>query len=151
MSAFNEKISEALGGALSNPKTLDEQRGGFQMLIDDLSKANPNENNLLSLLTLRDLYKEGEDEDKLNAIKATAKNETEHLVRAMEILTNTKATGDEKTAQEQLQRKFGKDTKGAIGLAELLKTMEDEDEAKAILKTARGKRTRTGAFSAPSE
>jgi thioredoxin-like negative regulator of GroEL len=150
MSAFNEKISEALGGALSNPKTLDEQRGGFQMLIDDLSKANPNENNLLSLLTLRDLYKEG-DEDKLNAIKATARNETEHLVRAMEILTNDKAEGKEKEAQEQLQRKFGKDTKGAIGLAELLKTMEDEDEAKALLKTARGKRTRTGAFSAPSE
>lgn len=134
MSDFTSKISELLSYGLTDPKSLDEQKGSINLVLDDLSNPTPNENNLLSLLTLRDLSKSDDDKDIINRI---AHQETKHLISAMKILgqdiPENASTAIEKDTLV-LQRKFGKDTKGSIALAKLIKDHENKDKFDTIIR-----------------
>lgn len=142
MSDFTTKISELLAGGLTKPKSLDEEKGGINMFLDDLSVATPNENNLLSLLTVKDLVS---DEDK-EIVKKIAQEETKHLINAMKLLTEEPDDSNAGMARKKLQDKFGKDTRGAVSLAQLLKDHENKDKFDAIIRSATG-RTASGASS----
>ena len=112
-------LRNALTKGLSNPQSLKQQADVRGYFLDDHSQAQSNEPNMLTFLTMRDLFKTNDgtsDEEK--AIGATAREESKYLLTAMKILQSDDSVAENKKFKD----KFGKDLKGASDLAQVLKT-----------------------------
>ena len=108
---MSNDLRNALTSGLANPQSLKQQADVRSFFLDDHSQAPANEPNMLTFLTMRDLFK-----DDVEAIDKTAKEESKYLMTAMKIL---QSDDDE---NKNIQQKFGKDLKGANELASLLKS-----------------------------
>jgi len=116
-------LREALTRGLSDPQSLKQQADVRSFFLNDHTSAEPSEPNMLSFLTLKDLFKTSAGtslEEK--AIKKTAGEESKFLLAAMKILNPENEYTDAKdNVKAELQRKFGRDLKGANELGKLLR------------------------------
>ena len=111
---MSNDLRNALTKGLADPQSLKQQADVRSFFLDDHSQAPANEPNMLTFLTMRDLFKG--DGDSEEAIAGTAKEESKYLMTAMKILQSDNAEN------KNIQQKFGKDLKGANELASLLKS-----------------------------
>lgn len=141
-------LVKSLTGALAKPTTIEQQNRGRTFFLDEHSTAVPNEGNMLTLLTMKDLFKS--ETAATNAIDIVAKEESRYLVQAMKILSSDPnspwkdADGNDHdlTAAQaktitKMQNKFGKDLEGSKELSKLLKIeavrVEFEDSIKEFV------------------
>lgn len=110
---MSDNLVKSLNSALAAPASLEQQRTGKGFFLDEKTTPIPSEANMLTILTMKDLFK-----DKVATLDKVAKEESKYLMRAMEILTGDPAQPQIKRVQD----KFGKDVAGAAQLAQLLKT-----------------------------
>ena len=108
---MSNDLRNALTKGLADPQSLKQQADVRSFFLDDHSQAPANEPNMLTFLTMRDLFKDDNE-----AIDKTAREESKYLMTAMKIL---QSDDDE---NKNIQQKFGKDLKGANELASLLKS-----------------------------
>ena len=114
------------------PQRQDSQYARF---LDEYTPSIPNEGNLLSLLTLKQFYKD--DENVKEMLKKVANEENQYLLAAMHTLTRDPATmrnEADRQAHQKMKDKFGKDFKSMVSLSQLLKQEADEMEFKELLK-----------------
>ena len=134
-------LTKTLTGALANPNSLSQQTSGRGYFLDDHSTANPSEGNMLTLLTMRDLFKktEGgnadEEEKASRAIASVAQEESRFLLKAMQVLTaDNRGDAIAQRATQRLKDKFGKDFAGASELAKLLKAESIRNDFEEAIK-----------------
>lgn len=145
---MSDNLVKSLSSALAAPSSLQEQRRGQGYFLDDHTPAIPSEGNMLTLLTMKDLFKDGDPEAKA-ALGAIAKEESKYLMQAMKVLSSeTEGAGGESI--RRMQDKFGKDMAGATQLAQLLKNesikQEYEEDIKKFVDSDVFKRNQPGAL-----
>jgi hypothetical protein len=139
-------LREALSKGLANPGSLQQQSDIRKFFYEDHSQAEANEPNMLTFLTMRDLF--GKNSDAGKAAMKTAEEETKYLATAMQIL---QSDPEGKPMVKRLQDKFGKDLKGSNDLAKLLreekiKTEYEQDIRDLLSETAIEGRATTRVF-----
>ena len=152
-------LVKSLTGALANPSSVDQQTRGRSFFLDEHTTAVPSEGNMLTLLTMKDLFKTPGGSTNETAIGAVAKEESRYLVQAMKILSTDPEQGwgagedgeggsnlsaDQKRTIRRMQDKFGKDFKGATELSKLLKTEAVRVEFEDAIKSFVGPKIRSG-------
>ena len=118
----SNSVGKSLSGALANPNTIDQQTRARGFFLDEHTTSIPSEGNMLSLLTMRDLFKDNTQSSA--AINAVAKEESKYLIKAMKLLTTNPEDGrtdNQKRTLQRMQDKFGRDFAGATNLSKLLK------------------------------
>ena len=126
-------LRNAITNGLANPQSLKQQADVRSYFLDDHSQAQANEPNMLTFLTMRDMFPTDKD-----VIENTAKEESKYLMAAMKILHTADAEN------KKFQDKFGKDLKGANELAQVLKTEAIKREYEHDLDTILSKAKITG-------
>ena len=138
---MSDNLVKSLSSALAAPSTLDQQRTGQGFYLDEHTPALPSEGNMLTIMTLKDLYKtqNGASPEEV-ALTSVHKEESKYLMHALKILAApTKSDGDEAAkkkaaAAQRIQNKFGKDLAGATQLAQLIKQEAVKAEFEADIK-----------------
>ena len=130
---MSDNLVTSLSSALAAPSSLQELRKGQGYFLDDHTPAIPSEGNMLTLLTMKDLFKDGGDEEAKAALGAIAKEESKYLMQAMKVLSS-ETSGDGGDSIRRMQDKFGKDMAGATQLAQLLKNESIKQEYEDIKK-----------------
>jgi hypothetical protein len=118
-------IRNEIGQLVTEPKSLHEERVGQSFFVDETTQPVTNEGNLLSLMTMRDFYKD--HEGKLDATIAgifnnVAREESRYMMSALAVLA------DKSEHSKKIQSKFGRDFDAAKEIAKLLKQKADERE-----------------------
>jgi hypothetical protein len=125
------ELRNQIGSLVTEPQSLHAQRTGQSFFVDENTAPITNEGNLLSLMTMRDFYKN--DEGKLPAgIKSifdnVAREESRYMMSALAVLA------DKSQNSVRIQNKFGRDFDAAKSIAKLLKQKADEAEFENTLK-----------------
>lgn len=122
---MSNDIRNVIGSLVTDPQTLDAQRKGQSFFVDENTEPVTNEGNLLSLMTMRDFYKDdkGRIPDEISKIfNGVAREETRYMTAALAVLADTSQNS------VRIQNKFGRDFDAAKAIAKLLKQKADEKE-----------------------
>jgi hypothetical protein len=125
------EIRNQIGSLVTEPQTLHAQRTGQSFFVDENTAPITNEGNLLSLMTMRDFYKDenGKIPDKVKGIfDNVAREESRYMMSALAVLA------DKSENSKRIQNKFGRDFDAAKSIAKLLKQKADEQEFENTLK-----------------
>jgi hypothetical protein len=124
----------AIDNMVSNPQSLQAERGGNAFFLDSYTPSIPNEANFLTLMTMRQFYKG--DAAQTAIFDKIAKEENRYLLKAMDIITKEHADNgtSEAKAQDKLHNKLGRDFSAALKVASMLKNKADDVEMDELLK-----------------
>jgi hypothetical protein len=124
-------LKDMIGALVTEPQTLQQERTGKTFFVDENTAPITNENNLLSLMTRRDFYEDGDGKvpDEIgNLFKNVAQEESRYMMTALAVLADKSEHG------RKIQNKFGRDFDAAKSIAKLLKQKADEREFDNTLK-----------------
>ena len=88
-------LRNAIGSLVTEPQTLQAQRTGQSFFVDETTTPVPNEGNLLSLMTMRDFYKDKDNkvpEDINLLLKNVAQEESRYMMTALAVLADKAKT-----------------------------------------------------------
>lgn len=128
---MSNDLRNMIGTLVTEPNSLQAQRTGQSFFVDETTAPVTNEGNLLSLMTMRDFYKDNEGKIPENIGKLfnnVAREESRYMMSALAVLN------DKSQASMRIQNKFGRDFNAAKEIAKLLKQKADEEEFNQTLK-----------------
>jgi hypothetical protein len=127
---MSNEIRNIVGNLVTEPQTLKQQRTGQSFFVDETTAPVTNEGNLLSLMTMRDFYKDNNGavpEAVNNLFKNVALEESRYMMSALAVLA------DKSKNSQRIQNKFGRDFNAAKEIAKMLKEKADEREFEKTL------------------
>jgi hypothetical protein len=119
------ELRNQIGSLVTEPQSLHAQRTGQSFFVDENTAPITNEGNLLSLMTMRDFYKNEEGKvpaDIKKIFDNVAQEESRYMMSALKVLSA------QTPAARKMQTKFGRDFDAAKSIAKLLKQKADEKE-----------------------